>query len=602
MGKIIRVIFAIFALIFLVTASITSLTNPGQASGASTSAVQKKINKLDPNGAIGAPGTGVTKVTTDINSMPLTDNPDLYQYEDPGSVVTMYVTVRRGNDLEGTNHSWKEVNSATHYFYDNMPRTDAPKAEAILRVGDENGPLPNELGYTAQVPNATISIRGSSTSLAPQKSYKITLFDGAGEWRAQKTINLIKSVFDPTRVRNKLAYDLMENIPNMVSLRTQFVRLYVKDETADPPSQAFEDYGLFNQVEMPNKKFLRNHLLDRYGQLYKAVMFEFYRYPDQLRLADDPLYDQMTFETVLGIQGSQDHTKLLEMLDAVNNYAIPIQETFETYFDEDNYFTWMAFNILIENVDTNSQNFYLYSPQNGQKWYFLPWDYDGAFDRTADVGHIIQPYEHGISTYWSVVLHQRVLMVPEYRKELDAKIQELLAYLTPERLADMLKDYRPIAYDSITRMPDILYYPGTIDRFDEAYNLIPQEPKANYELYLESLKTPMPFYLDTPMYAADKLQFAWGEAYDLNAEDITYKFEVSTSWDFNNIVSESTVTNLNHVEIAKLSPGTYFWRVSATNKSGYTQHAFDYYIDSDDVFHYAMKYLSISPTGEILEK
>ena len=33
------------------------------------------------------------------------------------------------------------------------------------------------------------------------------------------------------RFRNKLSYDLLKGIPELLSLRTQFVHLYVKDET-----------------------------------------------------------------------------------------------------------------------------------------------------------------------------------------------------------------------------------------------------------------------------------------------------------------------------------------------------------------------------------
>lgn len=44
------------------------------------------------------------------------------------------------------------------------------------------------------------------------------------------------------RFRNKLAYDLMKKIPQMLSLRTQFVHLYVKDNT-DGTSDSFADYG-----------------------------------------------------------------------------------------------------------------------------------------------------------------------------------------------------------------------------------------------------------------------------------------------------------------------------------------------------------------------
>ena len=52
-----------------------------------------------------------------------------------------------------------------------------------------------------------------------------------GEWRGQRTIALNKHVSDVFRFRNKLAYDLMKDIPQMMSARTQFVHLYVKDTT-----------------------------------------------------------------------------------------------------------------------------------------------------------------------------------------------------------------------------------------------------------------------------------------------------------------------------------------------------------------------------------
>src|SRR6185369_6918071 len=117
----------------------------------------------------------------------------------------------------------------------------------------------------------------------PQKSFKIELKKGEGTWRGQRTIALNKHVFDPSRVRNKLNFDLLKQVPNMVSLRTQFVHLYVKDETSDPWRSNFEDYGLFTQIELPDKTFLKAHLLDPKGQLYKTTFFEFDRYPDQIR-------------------------------------------------------------------------------------------------------------------------------------------------------------------------------------------------------------------------------------------------------------------------------------------------------------------------------
>lgn len=601
--KFFRGLMGSITVLFLIGVSILSLNAPDELSGPDAQEIQKKLSRDVPGEAL-VLNNSVVKMSTDVDGVPLQDNPDIYQYDDPGSVVTMYVVVRRGNDLENTNHSWAEVNNATKFFFENMEHVLVPQAEVILQIGDENGPLPGELGYGELVTNATIQIRGSGTSMRPQKSYKIEMFDGAGRWREQKTIALNKHISDPTRARNKLSFDLLKAIPNTTSLRTQFVHLYVKDETSDPPAQAYVDYGLFTQVEQPNQRFLRNHYLDRYGQLYKTIMFEFFRYPDQLRAADDPLYDPIAFETVLEIKGNQDHTKLIQMLDDVNNWAIPIEDTFEKYFNAENYFTWMAFNILVGNVDTNAQNFYLYSPQNSQTWYFMPWDYDGAFFRQAEISVEYSPLAIGVSNYWGAVLHQRVLMAPQYREKLHEKVLEVLEILTPERLKSMTDIYRPVTDRYVDQMPDVAYLPATLAQYDQAYSIIPNEPQLNYAYFLESLEKPMPFFLGTPeeIESEGTFRFAWGEAYDFDAEEITYHFLVATDWNFENVVLEATLVDRNQIVAPKLEPGLYFWRVLATNESGQTQVPFDDYIDSTSHRHSGMKYLYVSPEGDILER
>jgi len=40
----------------------------------------------------------------------------------------------------------------------------------------------------------------------------------------------------------------------------------------------------------------------------------------------------------------------------------------EKHFEPSNYFQWLAANILLENVDTVSQNFLLYSPRGSSTW------------------------------------------------------------------------------------------------------------------------------------------------------------------------------------------------------------------------------------------
>jgi spore coat protein H len=607
MGKILRTILVILGCGFLVIVSLNSLTLETDSSGASQGTLEKKLIKEVPNSLLLAAGTPVPKMADDINSLPLRDNMVLYASEDPSSVVTLYLTARRGNANENTAHSWADVNAISkptfgEVLFGDKPLTVIPKVEAIVQMGDENGPQPQEFGYGQLMPNATVQVRGSGSSIYPQKSYKIELMDSAGLWRGQRTIALNKHPIDLTRSRNKLAFDLMEGLPGMVSLRTQFIHLYVKDETTDPPGRAFVDYGLYTQIEQPNTRFLRNHLLDRYGQLYKATMFEWFRYPDAIRSADDPLYDENAFQKVLEIKGNRDHSKLIRTLEDVNNWSIPIETTFSKYFDEENYFTWMAFNILIENVDTAAQNYYLYSPQNSEKWYFLPWDYDGDLAQAFTYYRVTDPNDQGIADYWGNVLHRRVLTVPAYRKKLDKKMRDLLDVLTPERLNKMLNNYRKVTDQYSLEMPDVLNLPGTVAMYNREYSLLPDEPRRAYAAYLDTLGTPMPFHLGTPVKTGENLRLGWEDAYDFNAQDITYKLQVAKDWDFKEVVAEQVIVNGNRIEIPMLQPGTYFWRVIATNENGKSVQPFDYYLDVDHQFHFGLKYLQIGPNGEIFER
>lgn len=594
MYKIIRILTAVVLGLFVVFVILQSFT-PGE---------QLADVKL-PKTAATAFVSFEQGSAADVDARPFQDNLSLYKNDDPGSVVTMYVTVRKGNSSDKTNFTWKQITSATKNIVGTDQSTTGAVADAILQVGDENGPLPDELGYGDVVPNATIQLRGAPTMFAAQESYKIVLLSSAGTWRGLSTIDLNKHPNDDTRVRNKLNFDLLTQIPHMTSLRTQFVHLYVKDESSDPWNESFVDYGLFTQIEQPNTRFLRDHLLDRNGELYKAVQFDFQRHPEQIRLTDDPLYDESAYSSILEVKGNKDGSKLIQMLDDVNNYDIPIDQTFTKYFDSDNYFTWLAYNILVGNVSTNSTNFYLYSPHNGNKWYFLPWDYDAAFPlqgHTELAQSSSPPWENGVSNYWGTVLPNRLLRQVEYRQALDDKINELRDILTPEKIQNMLELYKQATDQYVLRMPDIEHLRRTPELRDLEFELIPSDIEANYNLYVESLKKPMPFTMNTPVANNNKLMFTWGTSYDFDGQDIIYDFAVSTDWEFNNIVTESSLTNTTEFQVDMLPPGTYFWRVIAKNNSGQVQVSYNYYLDANSINRYGMKCLYITPDGKVLEK
>ena len=567
------------------------------------------VDSLSPDGSVSeteAPETpaaeGVEKVTQSVEDYHLRDNQSVYEDDDEDSVVTMYLTVREGNSADNTDHTWTEVNTYSKYWYEdnNIPQY---AVEGILQNGDENGPLPVELGYGLNIPNATVKIRGQTSTRREQKNYKIDLKKGSGEWRDQDTINLNKHVSDGTRFMNKLAYDLMKDIPQMMSARTQFVHLYVKDET-EGGSGVFEDYGLYTQVEQINKQYLKNHGLDNNGQLYKIEFFEFRRYEDALKLATDPTYDQNSFEDYLEIKGDTDHTKLITMLEEVNDYSIPIEDTIEKWFDTENLFYWMGFHILTGNTDTQSRNYFLYSPLNVDKFYIISWDNDGAFDLLQDEvrgENVERSWDRGISNYWGNILYQRIFKVEAYRDQLTQAIETLRSeYLTKDRINELVSGYRSVIKPYVYSMPDLMYVPLAETEYDVVADRIADEIEKNYLDYKESLEKPMPFYIGTPSVENKKLEFSWDMAYDFDSENVTYSVEIASDYLFQDMIYSQQGLRISQIEMDLLPEGQYFIRVRATNESGQTQDAFDYY-DVDDRTIYGTKCFYILADGTVEE-
>ena len=564
------------AVLFAVSSCLTGCTFSGQDKAASGEKKQteESVKKEE---------------AQDINEVHLRDKDSLYANDDETSVVTMYLTVSKGNSSEGTNHTWEEINTYSAYDYDKMGVARYQSA-ALLQVGDESGPKSGEVGYGEDVPNATVQIRGQTSSRNAQKNYKIELKKNKGTWRGQRTINLNKHQTEGMRFRNKLSYDLLKGIPQLMSLRTQFVHLYVRDLSKGDNAE-FQDYGLYTQVEQLNKTGMKNHGMDSNGQLYKINSFEFYRHEDVIKKEDDPTYDQTAFEKLLEIKGDSDHTKLINMLTALNDNSQPIDSILKKYFDRENLTYWMAYQILTGNVDTQNRNTYLYSPQNSNTWYLIPWDNDGSFMRTeyaiqnrSDQGS----WECGVSNYWGNVLFQRCLQSDDFREELDAAVLDVKSYLSEERISSMIQAYRTVTQTYLKKMPDQMYAPLTDVEYERVASAIPSEVEKNYEMYKESLKKPMPFYIGVPTIEGNTLKFNWDASYDFNAEDITYTVELAKDYQFKEVVYRQENLLIPEAQTTVPADGQYFLRVRATNASGKTQDAFDYYV-TDDGKNYSMK-------------
>lgn len=536
-----------------------------------------------------------------VSDGPLRDKKPLYDMYEPTEIINMYLTVSTGNEAENTNHTWEEINTYSAYHYDEMG-IDRYKVAGLLQVGDENGPAAGELGYGQASPNCTVQIRGQSSSRNAQKNYKIKLKDNKGEWRGQTTIALNKHQSDGLRFRNKLCYDLISKIDQIMGLRTTFVRLYVKDTTPGGDGN-FHDYGIYTQVEQLNKTALEAHGLDKNGHLYKINLCEFLRYEDVIKLKDDPGYDQKAFEELLEIKGDDDHQKLIDLLDKINDYSIPIETIIKENFDMENLTYWMAFMLLMGNIDTQNRNFYLYSPLNGQKWYILVWDNDGCLARTqyALQGRIdYTAWESGVSNYWGNELFKRCLKSPEFKKELDKAVEDLKVFLTGPTVKEMVNTYANLLKPYIYSDPDITYAPLTPEQYDTVIQSIPAEIEDNYKRYKDSWNNPMPFYIGVPSKTENGYSLIWDASFDFDAETVTYTLELATDCNFTSPILKLENIQIPSAELGFLAPGQYFVRVTAKNESGFIQHAFDTYIIENGKV-YGTKCFFINADGTVTE-
>ncbi|MED4532366.1 CotH kinase family protein [Metabacillus fastidiosus] len=552
---------------------------------------QERLTLTKDSPEVSAPAVETQEEVESAVSDRLVEDKRVYNGHNGTKLEHVYVTVFDQSTVQENDISFYDLNES-YKRYSNLD--SGPKLDILFQTGTEQGP--NEKGFVSlgtDKPNATIELRGRSSRLEAQKSYKIRLRDNAGLWYGQKVLNLNKHADDRTRVRNKLAFDYFQKIPDLISLRTNFVQLHVRDLTEPHSDGTFKDYGLYTHVEQLNEDALAARGLNPDGHLYKAENFEFHRYPDQLKHQDDPGYSKREFERILKINGNENHDELLQMLDDINDMSKSFDEVFNKYFQEDNYLTWLASNILFGNYDTMSTNYYLYSPLNSDKWYFVPWDFDKALGRDAERKDSLPEWQQGIQRYWGTVLHRRYLRDPKNVAALTAKMEQLSKIINEKATKELINSYYPVVHNLALRKPDLSYLSIEASQFDESYNRLEMVTSRYKQEYFNSLEVPMPIFLH---YERQKDQdvFSWEASYDLQSDKLSYEFQLSNTPDFHSFIARmENAENFTH-SIKALPAGRYYWRIIVRDGKGNEQIPFDYYRDNNGIMYWGVQQIIVS--------
>jgi len=438
--------------------------------------------------------------------------------------------------------------------------------------------------------NAKMRVRGDTSRASPQKSYRVKLGStspcassmAVPCWRGETTLQLNKHPWDLTRIRNKLAMDLMKDLPYMSSLRTQFVHLTYNSGSGT------NDYGLFTHVEKLGREFLLNRGWDPNSNVYKAE--DFYFAPDPRLVVNADGTAGPDFEAALSVENQApkpDHTALMAMLESLDDKSVDFATTFNRHFNRNNYLTWFAVNILLGNRDTINRNFGLIQPPGSQTFYFVPWDYDdslGSEDQPDQIAENRFPddWALGIGGWWASPLHRRFLQQPGGLSLLVTAVDEIRsAYLTPQKLLALLVRYKPVVQPIVTRTPDLdglaTWKNSALtkaEQWEQEFDRLGSVMDTNYQRFLTRLQNPMPFW-QTASVGEGRLDLAWDQSVDLQNDLVSYAVTIAASPDLVAGIVYTGTTSARRLTLPAPTSGTYFMKVVATDSTGHATNAFD---------------------------
>lgn len=482
----------------------------------------------------------------------LQDDKSLYDLSRLGRVLTLYLEV--GQNAKG--HSLASLET---------PETArSARLPAILREGSAADPFAfDAFGYNAFSTNATLEVLGEPAQNRKYHSFKLRLKDSAGQYEGQSILNLKKGYGKPCRVEEKFACDLFSTLPSMLSLRTRFVHLYIKDLSSATP--AYDNYGLYTLVEQPDENYFLNRSLDTAGSLYKAEAFDFSLAAALLEVSD-PAYDKVAFEQILDIKQGDSHEGLLAMLGAVNDPALDIDAVVEAYFDKENLLTWLAMNGILGNGDCVTQGYLLYKPLLSQKWYFIPGNMSGAMPAGGD-DNVAAVMQSGLSMFYGNLLYERFLSKEANARALEAKIDELMRRFTPGYIAGITRQYRPVLQAFLFVNPD----QGTLKRGGaHILQRVAQYHaclEANVRAFKQNRAAPRKVELLEPLRQEGGFLLSWTPSRQLGGGTLAYTLEVAADPGFTAMLHTQELAGTQAL-VTGLPAGWFYYRVWATDEKG----------------------------------
>jgi hypothetical protein len=227
---------------------------------------------------------------------------------------------------------------------------------------------------TETIENIGFRLRGNTSRYSAKKSFKVSFntFEPGRKWYGLEKLNLNGEHNDPSVIRAKLCWDLLEDL-GVPGSRSNHVELYINNNY----------HGLYINVEHIDEEFVKSRFGNNDGNLYKCLWPADLTYlgsnPDNYKFING---NRRAYDLKINTE-EDDYSDLAHFIDVLNNasdedFLCEIEAVFNIY----DYIEVLALDVFTANWDGyifNKNNFYLYFNTETGKFEYIPYDLDNTY-------------------------------------------------------------------------------------------------------------------------------------------------------------------------------------------------------------------------------
>jgi spore coat protein CotH len=301
----------------------------------------------------------------------------------------------------------------------------------------------NAVVFGETVSQIGISPKGNSTLWFPgaKKPFKLDFnaYIPEQEYRNLKMLLLHNNFGDPSMLREKMAYDMMQfaGVPGGF---TSYVELWVDIIDDEEPS---DFVGVYTMVERPDRKYLGNRFgrENDNGNLYKAdAWFEegaadLAYYGEKIENYPKPR-GELAYALMYKDPGEADYSDIIHLCYVIDGVEYETPEDFaqalEEVFNVDTFLRYLAvifLNINFDQYPDTGNNYYLYNNPGSGKFEWIAWDMGNSWGMFGgDATHPIFGTEQSLGPLQYRPLFTKVFQVEAYRQTYQAYLDLLIRH------------------------------------------------------------------------------------------------------------------------------------------------------------------------------